>query len=71
MLAFKKKKKSFVAAERASHLPLTQSFYSVYLCLFQRIADEEAEYMEEGEEPLPPFGEQVPRHTSMIILYFV
>ena len=35
---------------------LLQGFYGVYGSVFQRIADEEAQYMDEVEELLPLFG---------------
>ena len=35
---------------------MTQGFYRVYGGVFQRIADEEEQYMDEDEESLPPFG---------------
>ena len=35
---------------------MTQGFYTVYGGVFQRIADEEEQYMDEDEESFPPFG---------------
>ncbi|KAL5491429.1 hypothetical protein EMCRGX_G016714 [Ephydatia muelleri] len=34
----------------------SKGFYAVYRNAFQRIADEETPYMEEGDDPLPAFG---------------
>ena len=36
---------------------LFQGFYKVYGAVFCRIADEEEEYVDEGSERLPSFGE--------------
>ena len=42
-----------------------QGFYGVYGSVFRRIADEEAQYMDEEEaDPLPLFGKQI-RYPSM------
>lgn len=46
----------FTASCYSGYRDDSKGFYSVYRNAFQRIADEETPYMEEGDNPLPAFG---------------